>query len=108
MTPYVTRDSFFGLSHYECGEAYFGSFRGMRYRLAREPLKDVRYASGEEKAAGTLLASVWPEPYSYAATDNGEITDHTFPFSEEGMEEAVRWINESYASAKDRWEALVS
>ena len=32
---------FFAFTHYEYGEAYFGSYKGMRYRLAREPLENV-------------------------------------------------------------------
>ena len=53
----VTRQELWGLSHYYYGEAYFGSYKGMRYRVAREPLKNVSFASEEEKADARIKAN---------------------------------------------------
>lgn len=88
----ISRESLWGLSHYTYGEAYFGSCKGMRYRLAREPL----FISKEEadKVQPQLKASVWPEPYAYAHTDGALISETLFPFSEDGMTDACRYFNE--------------
>ena len=57
----------YSISFYEYGEAYFGSCGGTRYRLAREPLKNVHYTPVDQRDPAVLLATVWPEPYAYGA-----------------------------------------
>jgi hypothetical protein len=99
----IEKSSFFNLIHYEYGEAYFGSHKGMRYRLAREPLKNVFFVKKEEREPASLLATVWPEPYAYAKTDKELMTSKEFEVSEEGFEAAVQWINEQYESRKNEW-----
>lgn len=99
MPDEITRASLWGLSHYTYGEAYFGSHRGMRFRVAREPLENVAHKSPEVLSDAFLKASVWPEPFAYAKTEAGQIREQTFPFSEEGMEEAVRWMNDQYRTS---------
>lgn len=92
----IERASLWGLSHYYYGEAYFGSASGMRFRLARDPLENVAYKPPEVRMDAKLKASVWPEPYAYGKTPPDQITDAFFPFSEEGMNEAVAWFNEQH------------
>ncbi len=99
----IEKSSFFNLIHYEYGEAYFGSHKGMRYRLAREPLKNVFFVKKEDREPASLLATVWPEPYAYGKTDKELMTSKEFEVSEEGFEAAVQWINEQYESRKDEW-----
>jgi len=43
-----------------------------------------------------LLASVWKEPYAYARTPEEEKTSATFEISEEGFDQAIRWIQEQF------------
>ncbi len=95
--------SFFPLTHYEYGEAYFGSHKGMRYRLAREPLENVFFVKKEDRAPATLMATVWPEPNSYAHTDKSLMTSEHFDTTQEGLEKAVEWINEQYTSRISEW-----
>ena len=94
---------FFNLTHYEYGEAFFGSHKGMRYRLAREPLENVHFTPPEKREPATLMATVWPEPYAYAATDDACKKSEHFPVSQEGLEAAVVWINEQYESRIREW-----
>ena len=94
---------FFNLTHYEYGEAFFGSHKGMRYRLAREPLENVHFTPPEKREPATLMATVWPEPYAYAATPDEYKSSGNFPVSQEGLEEAVAWINEQYRSRIRKW-----
>ena len=99
----IELSSFFNLSHYEYGEAYFGSHKGMRYRLAREPLENVKFTPVDERKPATLMATVWPEPYAYGKTDESLMTSENFEVSQEGLEEAVKWINEQYQSRQNEW-----
>lgn len=99
----VNRRELWGLSHYYYGEAYFGSYKGMRYRVAREPLQNVSFASDEEKANAQIKVSIWKEPYAYGRTPKEDITDRLFEFSEEGMQKAVDWLNYSYNADIDIW-----
>ena len=98
----IDRKEFFGLNHYRYGEAYFGSCNGMRYRLAADPLR--RLKPDEAPDGLNLLATVWPEPYSYAATEEEKRSSRQFSFSEEGLTEAVNWLNAQYLEQKERWQ----
>ncbi|RKM56384.1 MULTISPECIES: hypothetical protein [unclassified Butyrivibrio] len=95
--------TFFNLSHYEYGEAFFGSYKGMRYRLAREPLENVKFVPVDQRGPATLMATVWPEPNSYAHTDDSLKTSENFEVSQEGLEKAVEWFNEQYESRITEW-----
>ncbi|MBO4457871.1 MAG: hypothetical protein J5802_09135 [Butyrivibrio sp.] len=97
----IERNEFFNLMHYEYGEAYFGSYKGMRYRLAREPLENVKFVPLDQRGPATLMATVWPEPYSYGKTDKALMTSENFEISEEGFDKAVEWINEQYTNNFD-------
>lgn len=100
----ITAASFFGLTHYEYGEAYFGSYQGMRYRLAAVPLENIHFKPKDKWGDVQLLATVWPEPLSYAATPAEARTSETFPFSEEGLEAAADWLNARYEADRERYQ----
>lgn len=99
----IEKNTFFNLSHYEYGEAFFGSYKGMRYRLAREPLENVKFVPVDKREPATLMATVWPEPKSYGQTDKKLMTSENFEVSEEGFEAAVAWINEQYEKRIQQW-----
>ena len=42
------KDSY-GLTWYEHAQPYFGSHRGMRFRIARDPMDDVALAPADKK-----------------------------------------------------------
>lgn len=84
--------------------AYTGSKGGMRYRMekaevpeeisgagAAEPTKD---GAEETPTKTVLLISIWQEPFAYAETDQEKIEKKQFPFSKEGIEQSVSWLNE--------------
>ena len=97
---YLIGDSdVYGFSHYLYGEAYLGSFRGKRFRLGREPLKNVFYKpkdqwakDGENEAY--LLASLCDEPWCWEKKDPATLKEMKFEFSEEGLSLAVNWLND--------------
>ncbi|WP_051233870.1 hypothetical protein [Butyrivibrio sp. NC3005] len=99
----IKKKDFFPLRHYDYGEAYFGSYKGMRYRLAREPLENVVFTPVDQRSKASLLASVWKEPYAYGYMKKDDLTSEMFEISEEGFDKAIRWINEQYDMRKDEW-----
>ena len=90
----VERKSFYSLNFYEYGEAFFGSDRKLRYRLALEPLSNVHWTPPDKRGELHLKASVWPGPYNYTKTPQEQKKEELFEFTKDGLEEAVAWIQE--------------
>lgn len=89
----VSVEELFPFVHYEYGEAYYGSRGRWRFRIAREPLKNVHFTPPDKRGEASLRAVAWPGPYSYAATEDTLKTVRDFPFTEEGMQQAADWLN---------------
>lgn len=96
----------FGLNYYEYGQAFYGSYRGMRYRVTREPMEVVFMLPAEKKAEGSLVATVWPEPFAYDKTAEDKKVSCDFPFTAEGKLAMTAWLNEQYNSRIDEWKAV--
>lgn len=72
----------------------------------------LKMEKGEEK--NTLAAICWPEPYSFDATKAEDKVSEEFEFSEEGIQEAVDWLNEiwvqkkeMFSEAKNNWDTEI-
>lgn len=78
----------FNIRFYE-KSPFFGSFRGMHYRIAKT-------GDGQEQK---LEAVTWPGPYNYETTDDSLKERTLFAFSDEGLEEVCRHLNQT-------WEAM--
>lgn len=74
---------------------YTGCHQGMRYRLEK-----VQDEAGESR----LKATVWPEPFSFFATPEEQKTAEQFTFDEDGIADAVAWMNDKLFEEKDRWD----
>ena len=79
---------------------YTGSHDGIRYRL--EHIK-----KGEEMS---LLVYVWPEPFNFVSTPEESKKHEEFDFSDDGIADAVAWMNnclfeghDKYQKANDNW-----
>ena len=69
---------------------FTGSHDGLRYRLEKK-----------ETEEGTCLrATVWPEPYNFASTKEELKQSMDFDFSEDGVVDAVAWMNDRYYAVK--------
>lgn len=99
------KDSY-GLTWYEHAQPYFGSHRGMRFRIARDPMDDVALAPVDKKGDADFVAIIWPEPYCFEATPEEKKTTNRFPFTMEGKEQMVAWLNEQYQTRFDEWETV--
>jgi hypothetical protein len=72
---------------------FTGSNSGMRYRLEK--------AEGEE---GTQLkCTIWPEPFNFFKTPESEKTTKYFDFSDDGVTDAVGWMNDRLFEDKEKW-----
>lgn len=103
MITIENKDSY-GITWYEHGKPYFGSHRGMRFRLARNPMEDCFLTPPDKKGEAVFEAIIWPEPYCFEATPDALKTTATFPFDVEGKEKMVAWLNEQYAARFEEWE----
>lgn len=103
--PIENKDSY-GLTWYEHAQPYFGSHRGMRFRIARDPMDDVALTPADKKGDAEFLVIIWPEPYCYEATPDEQKTIMRFPFTVEGKERMVAWLNEQYQSRYEEWETV--
>lgn len=101
----ITTDDVLNMNFYK-KETFTGSYKGMRYRLKKET---EELPSETEDAAPVkrdyFLCHVWPGPYNFATTPDEEKLSATFPFSQEGKQAAVDWMNEQW-SARKEWPAL--
>lgn len=89
----ISRDDILSMEYLKKSE-FTGCHQGMRYRLEG-------IASGEGK---TLQATVWPEPFSYFKTPEEQKTRAEFEFSDEGVGEAVEWMNSRLSEDQEKWE----
>nr|WP_307998633.1 GNAT family acetyltransferase [uncultured Merdimonas sp.] len=71
-------------------EPFSGSYQGMRYYL---------YTKED-----TLSVFLYPEPWSFERTPEEDKEQKDFPFTQEGMDDAIDWINQSYKAKRPYWE----
>lgn len=74
-------------------EPFSGSHQGMRYFLIGD----------DGKNSTTFTAYVYPEPWCFEQTPDDQKESASFPLSEEGMDQAVAWLNERFETEKKRW-----
>ena len=96
----------YGITWYEHAQPYFGSHRGMRFRLARNPMEDVSLTPADKKGEAVSEAIVWPEPFSFDNTPDEQKTSKTFSFDEEGKLQMIDWLNEQYETRFEEWEKV--
>lgn len=73
---------------------FTGSYQGMRYVLQKA--ERVSEEAREDVPAGTetvLEAVIWPEPLNFEHTPEEKKHRKDFPFSQDGLWEAVAWLN---------------
>ncbi len=74
---------------------YTGCHQGMRYRLEMET-----DGEGEKK----LKVTVWPEPFNFFKTPEEEKQSAYFDFEEDGIVDAIAWMNDRLFEDKEKWE----
>lgn len=66
---------------------FTGSYREMNFML-----KKVSDDDGDK-----IRAIAWPGPFSFAVTEEEKKVSHDVGYSQDGILEAVKWLNEHYA-----------
>ncbi|MCM1569296.1 MAG: hypothetical protein NC081_07595 [Roseburia sp.] len=74
---------------------YTGCHQGMRYRLEK-----AENEAGEKR----LKATVWPEPFNFFSTPEEQKTTELFTFDEDGLGDAIAWMNNRLFEEKERWD----
>lgn len=87
----LERKDFYKFIYFEYGEADYGSYKGMRYRVGAQPLKKLFGKKPEEREGAKIRAYAWKEPFSFATEEDKDYED--FDFSDEGVDEAIKWLN---------------
>jgi hypothetical protein len=85
----ITREEFLSLNFVK-KEDFTGSHKGMRFMLHQENVD-------EEKK---LQVYIWSEPFGFEATPEDKKISELFEFSEEGLAEAIDWMNDNYESVR--------
>jgi len=73
-------------------EKFTGSYKGMRYLVKKEK---------DDAENDIFRATVWPGPYNFSTTPDDQKISATFPFTEEGRQQAVDWMNEQWRSRSE-------
>lgn len=92
----LTREDFLSLNFVK-KEDFTGSHKGMRFMLRQETVE-------EEKK---LKVYIWSEPFGFDATSDDKKLSELFEFSEEGLAQAIDWMNERYELVHNRNEYLI-
>ncbi len=88
-------DDALNLEYYKM-TSYTGWMGGMRFLIKKEETAD-------EETPSVFHAWVWPGPYIFDLTDDSLKIDKIFPFTEEGRQQTVDWINEIYNERLREW-----
>lgn len=86
----IKRDDILSLEYLKKSE-YTGSHQGMRYRMEC-------VASEEGKS---LVVTIWPEPFNFVKTPPEQKASASFSFDEDGILDAVGWMNDRLFEEKD-------
>ena len=92
MTDPIRKD-LYGILYYLYGEANYGSYQGMRFRVARDPLEHVFYVPADKRGPAVLRAEYWTGPMNWASTPAEEKTAKDFEFSAEGLDQVSDWLH---------------
>ena len=87
----IQNDDILNMNFYK-KEKFTGSYKGMRYLVKKEK---------DDAENDIFRATVWPGPYNFAATPDDQKISATFPFTEEGKQQAVDWMNEQWRSRSE-------
>lgn len=101
----VREEDILSYNFFQYGTPFFGSFRGMNYRIARKPLKNVFFDSDPHKNDDAQFeVTVWEGMENFETTASEKTTEH-FPFTPQGRLSAVAWLDAQCACGADVEEA---
>ena len=93
----IQREDILSMEYLKKSE-FTGCHQGMRYRL-----EGVAAEEGKQ-----LKVTVWPEPFNFFTTPEEQKTSTCFTFDEDGVADAVAWMNDRLFEDKDKWDHAAS
>ena len=93
------------LHYFKCKNSYSGNEEGMRYLLTpgKRKVPDLAGGEGAEKEEEILMVEVWPGPWTIDMTDPELRRKEIYPLSDEGREEAAKYLKETYEAETEFW-----
>ena len=89
----IQRDDILSMEYLKKTE-FTGCHQGMRYRLEKVEI------DGEKR----LKCTIWPEPFNFFTTPEEQKESELFNFEEDGVTDAVAWMNDRLFEEKERWD----
>lgn len=89
----IQKNDVFNINFYK-KEKFNGSYKGMRYRIEKQETEEEKH----------LLTTVWPGPYNYDHTEEKLKESRQFPFDNDGLAQAVDWLNEIW---DEKWKEII-
>lgn len=87
----INAEDILSLEFLKKADCYTGCKEGLRYRLKKLQKED-----------GTVLqAAAWPEPFNFFKTPEEKKSYCEFDFSDEGIADAIRWLNQKLIEQRE-------
>ena len=100
----IKRPDLLALEFYK-SRPFKGSDKGIRYMIEKQTVEiepeggaaaDDGAEDVQKETKTVLTAYIWPEPFCFEVTPDERKGSKQFDFSEEGLCEAIAWLNESH------------
>lgn len=98
----INRPELLALEFYK-SRPFKGSDKGIRYMIQKDVVeiepegeKNQTEEDAPKETKTVLTAFIWPEPFCFEVTPDGQKGSKQFDFSEEGLCEAIAWLNENH------------
>ena len=89
----IVRDDILSMEYLKKTE-FTGWHQGMRYRLEKVEQEEQKF----------LKTTIWPEPFNFIKTPEEEKESELFSFDEDGVMDAIAWMNNKLFEEKDKWD----
>ena len=94
----ITTEDVLNMNFYK-KEKFTGSYKGMRYLLKKDT-EEIPSDNPEipAEAKAIFRCYVWPGPYNFTTTPDEQKRTASFPFTPEGKQAAVDWMNDQWST----------
>ena len=89
----IVRDDILSMEYLKKTE-FTGCHQGMRYRLEKVEQEEQKF----------LKTTIWPEPFNFIKTPEEEKESELLSFDEDGVMDAIAWMNNKLFEEKDKWD----
>ena len=94
----ITTEDVLNMNFYK-KEKFTGSYKGMRYLLKKDTEEIPSDNPDTPSETKTIFRCfVWPGPYNFATTPDDQKRTASFPFTLEGKQAAVDWMNDQWST----------